>query len=239
MAEMRRNALPILDSLGVDLVLTGHSHSYERSMLLRRHYGLSGTLADSMKVDAGDGQPSGDGAYEKPSAGQAPFEGAVYVVAGSSAQTSGGTLNHPIMISSQNVAGSLVFDVEGQQLDCRFLNSAGVVTDDFTIVKGTNVGVTPSGPGKGLLISSASPNPFRDEVDLSFTIPREGRVRLAIYGADGRRVASLLERVLPGGTHHWQWNGRDAAGRHVAPGAYFAVLDLEGHKRAWRLACVR
>ena len=39
--EMRQNALPILENFGVDLVLSGHSHSYERSFLLDSHYGDS------------------------------------------------------------------------------------------------------------------------------------------------------------------------------------------------------
>ena len=41
---MRENALPILESYGVDIVLSGHSHSYERSFLLDGHYGKSNTL---------------------------------------------------------------------------------------------------------------------------------------------------------------------------------------------------
>jgi hypothetical protein len=52
--EMRQNALPILEAGGVDLVLAGHSHSYERSYLLDGHYGLSSTLTPSMIRD-GDG----------------------------------------------------------------------------------------------------------------------------------------------------------------------------------------
>ena len=56
--EMRQNILPILENGGVDLVLNGHSHCYERSFLLDGHYGLSGTLVPSMKKDAGDGRES-------------------------------------------------------------------------------------------------------------------------------------------------------------------------------------
>ena len=41
--SMRENAVPLLERYGVDLVLTGHSHSYERSYLIDGHYGLSGT----------------------------------------------------------------------------------------------------------------------------------------------------------------------------------------------------
>ncbi|MCA9243402.1 MAG: metallophosphoesterase family protein, partial [Phycisphaerales bacterium] len=82
MGDMRQNALPILEAAGVDLVLTGHSHSYERSMLLDGHYGTSNTLTPAMVVDDGDGDETGDGAYRKPTLGLGANEGAVYVVAG-------------------------------------------------------------------------------------------------------------------------------------------------------------
>ena len=37
--DMRENFLPMLESNGVDLVLSGHSHSYERSYFFNGHYG--------------------------------------------------------------------------------------------------------------------------------------------------------------------------------------------------------
>jgi hypothetical protein len=134
--EMRQNALPLLESYGVDLVLAGHSHAYERSFLLDGHYGTSGTLSAAMKLDAGSGREDGDGAYVKAEIGPNPNDGAVYVVAGASGQTSGGSLNHPAMYISLNVAGSLVVDIDDARLDGKYLNSAGNIADYFTIVKG-------------------------------------------------------------------------------------------------------
>src|SRR6058998_3711722 len=133
--QIRQYANPILESHGVDLVLSGHSHSYERSYLLNGHYGSSSTLTSAMIVDKGDGRVDGTGAYEKPVV-LTPNKGAVYTVAGSSGQTSGGSLNHPAMYISLNVLGSLVLDVNGAQLDAKFLNSSGSVQDHFTIKKG-------------------------------------------------------------------------------------------------------
>ncbi|MEA3373612.1 MAG: metallophosphoesterase family protein, partial [Campylobacterota bacterium] len=43
MVQMRENILPVLEQYDVDLVLTGHSHVYERSLLSHRHYGYSDT----------------------------------------------------------------------------------------------------------------------------------------------------------------------------------------------------
>src|SRR5437867_5587575 len=132
--QMRQYANPILESHGVDLVLSGHSHSYERSYLLNGHYGSSSTLTSAMILDKGDGRVDGTGAYEKPVA-LTPNKGAVYTVAGSSGQTSGGSLDHPAMYLSLNVLGSLVLDVNGPQLDAKFLNSSGSGQDHFTIKK--------------------------------------------------------------------------------------------------------
>ncbi|RMI00301.1 MAG: T9SS C-terminal target domain-containing protein [Calditrichaeota bacterium] len=135
--EMRQNALPILETGGVDMIFTGHSHSYERSYLLDGHYGSSGTLTGSMILDGGDGRENGNGAYTKPALGPIAHQGAVYVVAGSSAQTSGGSLNHPAMFISWNVPGSVVVDIDSNRADLVFLSSAGQQLDYFTMLKGS------------------------------------------------------------------------------------------------------
>jgi hypothetical protein len=97
LVEMRVNVLPILEAYGVDLVLSGHSHSYERSYLIDGHYGVSSTFTSAMQVNGGDGRPTGNGAYSKLTLGPGAHEGAVYAVAGSSGKISGGALNHPAM----------------------------------------------------------------------------------------------------------------------------------------------
>lgn len=162
--EMRQNALPVLEAGGVDLVLTGHSHSYERSFLIDGHYGLSSTFNNSMKKNGGDGREDGNGAYAKASALPAPHDGAVYAVAGSSGQASGGLLNHPAMFISLNSLGSMVLDVDGNRLDAKFLNSTGVVADHFTVIKGTNP-VTPPAAPTGLTAGAVSSS----QINLAWT----------------------------------------------------------------------
>jgi len=144
--EMRQNALPILESFGVDLVLAGHSHAYERSYLLDGHYGDSTTFSSAMKKDVGSGRSDGSGAYQKSTYGMAPREGAVYVVAGVAGHIAGGTLNYPAMYTSQSVLGSMVLDITGNRLDATFLDSSGVRRDYFSILKGAG---GPSAPMTG------------------------------------------------------------------------------------------
>ncbi len=135
MQDMRQRFLPVLEAGGVDLVLSGHSHSYERSYLLDGHYGLSNTLTPAMILDAGDGGSSSDGAYIKASPGQAAHEGAVYAVAGSSGKATPAPLNHPAMVVSLLQWGSMVIDIQGNRLDGLFLNNLGTALDEFTILK--------------------------------------------------------------------------------------------------------
>ena len=134
--EMRENALPLLESHGVDLVLAGHSHSFERSVLIDGHYGDSISLTPAMVLNGGDGRESGDGAYIKPGPAGTPNEGAVHAIVGSSGKTeAGGSLNHPVMAESMLTLGSMVLDVSGSRLDAVFLDSSGTIRDEFTIIK--------------------------------------------------------------------------------------------------------
>lgn len=132
--DMRQNFLPILEAGGVDLVMGGHSHDYERSYLLDGSYGFSTNMGPANFINRGNGRTDGDGAYEKP-VGQTPHQGAVYVVAGSSGQIGGGKLNHPAMFLSLNKLGSLILDIHGPELNATFINEKGRVRDYFTIRK--------------------------------------------------------------------------------------------------------
>ena len=135
--EMRENALPILENYGVDLVLSGHSHVYERSYLLNGHYGYSSSLIDSMALDWGDGREDDTGPYQKPAGGLSANQGAVYIVCGCSGE---GALfsfpKHPAMAFNFSGHGSVVLDVDGDRLEAKFLRDTGSIDDYFTIRKG-------------------------------------------------------------------------------------------------------
>lgn len=137
MVQMRQNAMPILEAHGVDLVLYGHSHNYERSYLIDGHYGYSYELAPAMIKDSGSGRPEDTGAYLKAGAGPNPRQGAVHVVAGSSGWVTpdGGWGQHPIMFVKLRQLGSLVIDVNTNRLDAQFLRETGTIDDHFTIIK--------------------------------------------------------------------------------------------------------
>ena len=132
MRDMREHVLPLLEAAGVDLVLSGHSHMYERSYLIDCHYGTSESFGQSNIVSDGINHKNTD--YLKP-AGRQSHSGAVYIVAGSSSKVDQAPIDHPALPVSMLEAGSLVIDVDGYQLTSRFINDRGEVRDEFTIRK--------------------------------------------------------------------------------------------------------
>lgn len=157
--DMRQNYLPLLESYGVDLVLTGHSHSYERTGLINGHYGLSTTFNAATHVkQAGSGQVDKGGAYNKPT-GNVANSGTVYVVAGASGELKAGSLDHPAMFDTIYELGSLVMDVNGLSLTLKFINDSGVVGDYFTLTKGGN---SAFGTISGLVWTDANANGVRE-----------------------------------------------------------------------------
>jgi hypothetical protein len=134
--EMRQNAVPILEDYGVDLVLSGHSHDYERSYLLSGHYGSSATLVPAMLVDSGLGGPGSGGPYRKPFGGLGAQQGTVYAVCGCSGQGGVDSVRrHPAMALALGGFGSMIVDVDGLTLRARFLRPEVTFDDEFVIDK--------------------------------------------------------------------------------------------------------
>jgi hypothetical protein len=153
MVQVREWINPILEQGGADLVLAGHSHTYERSKLIDGHYGVAATLTPANVLDPGDGDPLGDGPYLKP-AGRTPHSGTVYVVngVGENAHADGGALDHPIMVTSFELEGSLVVDVTGGVLNANFVSRYGDILDSFSIQKSVALPSLRAGPVGALIL---------------------------------------------------------------------------------------
>ena len=137
LVEMRRFIMPILESGGVDLVLAGHSHIYERSMLMDGAYDTP-TVAENVILDDGDGDPKGDGPYKK-NPGIHANEGTVQVVAGNGGTTLRRKATMPVMKKIIVEHGSVVIDIDGNTLTGRMINKFGDLRDTFSIVKRSGV----------------------------------------------------------------------------------------------------
>jgi len=136
--EMREEILPILERYGVDLILCGHSHSYERSMFINGHYGSSGSFNTSHQINNESGDFSTDCPYIKNTENGVANKGTVYTVLGVSGKISGTASGwpHPIMHkASVDHLGSMILTVKDNRLDAKFLTSTNTIFDQFSIIK--------------------------------------------------------------------------------------------------------
>jgi flagellar hook assembly protein FlgD len=71
------------------------------------------------------------------------------------------------------------------------------------------------------------PNPFNPGTSIAFELPRDMRVRLAVYDVRGGLMRSLVDEVQPAGRREVYWDGRDAAGQAAASGVYLYWLRTD------------
>lgn len=74
-------------------------------------------------------------------------------------------------------------------------------------------------------LSQNVPNPFGHNTTISYAIPEEAVVEIAIYNIRGQRVKALLKGKVPEGNHSIIWNGKDDNSKKLGNGIYFYKLS--------------
>jgi 3',5'-cyclic AMP phosphodiesterase CpdA len=139
--ERRTEWLPILEGHGVDLVLQGHNHVYERSYLLDNLTGKTTTLTDANLKSRGLGREDQDGAYHKLK--NTPHQGTIFLEVPGGGVTTDNFEHYsifPVYYSGYDKEGSVVIDVHDNRMDVHFIcdevNEMGShIWDYFTIIK--------------------------------------------------------------------------------------------------------
>ncbi|MBI1798485.1 MAG: hypothetical protein HYR73_02235 [Candidatus Eisenbacteria bacterium] len=95
-------------------------------------------------------------------------------------------------------------------------------------LSGLPVAASGAVPPPALALSAPAPNPSHGTARFTLDLPREGRVDVAIFDPQGRRVATLLRANLAPGRRELVWSGEDAAGRATWPGVYYLRAAATG-----------
>jgi len=81
-----------------------------------------------------------------------------------------------------------------------------------------------------LTLAPVMPNPVHGDANFRLGVPRDARIELSIYDAQGRRVRRVLGGMRSAGWVEARWDGRDESGARVASGLYFARLDADSKR---------
>ena len=99
--------------------------------------------------------------------------------------------------------------------------------------------ITVALPVLATALRSVHPNPFNPDTRIAFGVASPQRIRIAVFDAGGRLLATLADQVYGAGEHHVDWNGRDRTGRAVASGTYLVTLEADGARDVRKLMLVR
>lgn len=145
LVDIRSKLLVILERYKVDLVLCGHSHQYERSKLMKGHYGFESTFDSTLHHKSYssakyDGTTNSCPYYKNTS--DSINTGLVYVVAGNTGKyntnTAPGWPHNAMYYSNTSNSGSLYLKINSNRLDLQMISQTGIIQDQFTMMKDVN-----------------------------------------------------------------------------------------------------
>ncbi len=222
---------PILERHGVDLVLVGHDHNYQRTYLINGHYGNSSSWQPSMMVNGTSGNPDQGEYYYKFIDGPIKDKGTVYVVEGnSSGSNDSSAFDHPAIYWGEACSdcwGSFVVDINGDRLDGRYLHYSDSIRDKFTIIK-TDWAHADVQEQNTSEVFKIYPNPNNGQFKLDYTLAGKSPVSIDVLDITGRIIYSIPAVNRDAGTHTENLNLDKSK---VAAGTYFVRLGIDGVNR--------
>lgn len=141
MTAIRTNFIRILERYGVDLILCGHSHDYERSKLQKGFYGYEAEFNPALHNLSSSSALYDGSSNSCPYIKDASNAGTVYVVAGSGGQLGVPSAGYPhdaMYYSNSSVGGGMMLEVEDNRLDVKWIAADGIIRDKFTMMKAVN-----------------------------------------------------------------------------------------------------
>jgi hypothetical protein len=83
------------------------------------------------------------------------------------------------------------------------------------------------------------PNPFNPSTVITYQLPIQTQVVIAVHDALGQVLCTLVQGVVGPGTHETIWNGRNAGGQEVGSGIYFYWMKAGDFVKVRKMLVVR
>ncbi len=163
-----------------------------------------------------------------------PLLGQICPVGIGGCQSWGNFMCDPGDPSGPEVCSAVPWPPSEEICDCVDNDCDGVIDEECVTAVGDG------SQARRFQLESAAPNPFNPMTVISFSLAREGAVRLRILDVSGRLVRTLVDgKRMPAGRHSVRWDGRDEEGRTAASGVYLCGLEAGGRRSFRRLAMIR
>lgn len=85
----------------------------------------------------------------------------------------------------------------------------------------------------------AYPNPFTEQINLSFGLDKTSTVAVQIFDESGRMINNLFDGELGSGNHSFMWAGNTNSGFQVNNGVYFYNVSVNGKSNSGKILLSR
>lgn len=137
----------------------------------------------------------------------------------------------PHVVTAASAYHFCKIEIIGDQLFFDAVAPDGTIIDSFRRSTPTSVDpLTDEGVAPSPRLDPAFPNPFNAATTIAFSLPETRTARLTIHDPAGRLVRTLVDQVLPAGSHRIAWDGRSDGGHLAGSGVYLYTLvsgDIE------------
>ena len=89
------------------------------------------------------------------------------------------------------------------------------------------------------LFTAAFPNPFSDQIKISYELRQKSHIQIDIFDLNGRLIQHLLSGEQPAGSHFIIWDGLNDTGIPVEQGFYFYNLTVNNHSETGKMILIR
>ncbi|MBS3768263.1 MAG: T9SS type A sorting domain-containing protein, partial [Candidatus Cloacimonetes bacterium] len=89
------------------------------------------------------------------------------------------------------------------------------------------------------VLKNNTPNPFKLNTNISFSIPNKSKVEIIVYNIKGQRVKSIVNDKYNKGWYNVTWDGTDNYGREVGSGVYFYRLKTENKEFVKKMLLIK
>jgi hypothetical protein len=100
------------------------------------------------------------------------------------------------------------------------------------------VSVDPTSASR-VFVGRPMPNPSRESMSLRLELAQPSRCRIAIVDLQGRNVRGVVDETMSAGARDVSWDLRDADGRAVPVGLYYAQVEIVGERWMRRIVVAR
>jgi hypothetical protein len=90
-----------------------------------------------------------------------------------------------------------------------------------------------------VMLHANTPNPFKPNTTIRYSLPRETQVRIVIYDINGRVVRRLVDGIESAGERTAPWDGRDDSGSTIGSGVYLVALEADGTRLTRKMSLLK